>query len=118
MDPPYEGTTTGSDKRYYQGMSRERLIHVLADLNRRRVPFLLSYDGRCGEKTYGVELPDSLRLTRLELMAGRSSQSTLSGRKELTIESLYVSENLATEIVTAGIFAPQFGREYTLRVLR
>lgn len=99
MDPPYEGTTTGTDKRYYQGLSRERLISVLADLNRRRVPFLLSYDGRCGDKAYGSELPNILNLTRLELMAGRSSQSTLSGRSEVTVESLYVSENLMNEVI-------------------
>lgn len=95
LDPPYEGTTTGTDKRYYQGLTRTRLIHVLTDLNQRNVPFLLSYDGRCGTKTYGPELPATLNLTRLELLAGRSSQSTLSGRSELTIESLYVSKNLA-----------------------
>lgn len=95
LDPPYEGTTTGTDKRYYQGLTRTRLIHVLADLNQRNIPFLLSYDGRCGTKTYGSELPAALNLTRLELLAGRSSQATLSGRSEMTVESLYVSENLA-----------------------
>lgn len=98
LDPPYEGTSTGTDKRYYQGLTRARLIHALADLNQRKIPFLLSYDGRCGTKTYGSELPATLNLTRLELLAGRSSQSTLSGRSEMTIESLYISENLAAEI--------------------
>jgi DNA adenine methylase len=99
MDPPYEGTTTGTDKRYYQGLNRRHLIHVLTDLNRRKVPFLLSYDGRCGDKIYGTELPDTLNLMRLELTAGRSSQSTLSGRNEVTIESLYVSANLADGVI-------------------
>src|SRR5947199_7137717 len=44
MDPPYEGTTTGTDKRYYQGLDRERLITILNDLQCRNVPFILSYD--------------------------------------------------------------------------
>lgn len=93
LDPPYEGTTTGDNKRYHQGLDRERLITVLENLNRRNVPFLLSYDGQCGDKVYGSELPASLHLTRLELNAGRSSQATLNGREEVTIESLYVSSS-------------------------
>jgi len=94
MDPPYEGTSTTSDKRYYQSLARERLIDALAKLNARRVPFLLSYDGQCGDKTYGLPLPKDLRLTRLEMNAGRSSQSTLSGRAEVTTEVLYISHSL------------------------
>ncbi|HCI82826.1 MAG TPA: DNA adenine methylase, partial [Ktedonobacter sp.] len=64
-----------------------RLIEALADLNQRHVPFLLSYDGRCGDKTYGELLPESLNVTRLELHAGRSSQSTLNGGSDVTVES-------------------------------
>lgn len=94
MDPPYEGTTSGANKRYHQGLQRERLIAVLANLNSRNVPFLLSYDGQCGNKVYGSALPASLCLTRLELHAGRSSQATLNGRTDVTVESLYVSHNL------------------------
>jgi DNA adenine methylase len=94
LDPPYEGTSSGVNKRYYRGVDRDRLIAILHDLNERDVPYLLSYDGRCGDKTYGPALPEELQLTRLELVAGRSSQSTLSGRSEITVESLYVSRNL------------------------
>jgi DNA adenine methylase len=97
MDPPYEGTSAGGDKRYHQGLDRNRLIRVLADLNKRGIPFLLSYDGRCGEKMYGAELPEFLNLMRIELNAGRSSQSTLNGRTDVTIESLYVSNNLIND---------------------
>ena len=101
LDPPYQGTTIGTDKRYHQGLDRDRLIAVLADLNRRGVPFLLSYDGRCGAKTYGAALPDWLGLLRLELEAGRSAQATLNGREERTVESLYVSPGLcATRLQT------------------
>jgi len=95
LDPPYQGASTGADRRYHQGLSRERLIGALRDLNRRGVPFLLSYDGRCGVKTYGSHLPESLEATHIELNAGRSTQATLHGRSEVTIESLYVSRALA-----------------------
>jgi len=60
-----------------------------------RIPFLLSYDGRCGTRSYGEPLPAGLRLTHLELEAGRSSQATLAGRAEHTVESLYMSPALA-----------------------
>lgn len=94
MDPPYQGVSGTRDTRYHQGLERERLEAVLADLQKRGVPVLLSYDGRCGEKTYGEPLPDSLGLVRLDVSAGRSSQATLSGRDDETVESLYVSRGL------------------------
>lgn len=42
-----------------------------------------------------------LHLKRLELNAGRSSQATLNGREEVTIESLYVSSNLLAKYASA-----------------
>jgi len=79
MDPPYFGTSTGRDRRYAEWMSQERLIAGLQSLNARGVRFALSYDGMCGEKVYGPPLPDELKMTRLHLHAGRSSQATLNG---------------------------------------
>lgn len=95
LDPPWEGTSVGTDKRYNEWLQRERLIAFLATLNTRNVPWILSYDGRHGEKTYGEPLPADLGAERLELNAGRSSQATLSGRTTITIESLYLSPRLA-----------------------
>lgn len=100
MDPPYHGTTYGRDKRYYAQLERDALINGLADLNRRNVPFLLSYDGMSGSVVYGDPLPTHLEMRRLLLEAGRSSQATLNGRHEVTVESLYVSDNLAGGIST------------------
>lgn len=96
LDPPWEGTSAERDRRYHRGLGRDRLISTLNNLNRRRVPWLLSYDGRCGDKSYGEPLPQYLRATRLELIAGRSSQATLNGVHAVTVESLYISESLAT----------------------
>lgn len=106
MDPPYLGTSVGPDKRYHQQMTQEPLIEGLARLNARRVPFALSYDGMTGDKEYGPPLPDHLGMTRLLLHAGVSSQATLSGRSEETVESLYMSAGLA-EPVAAVIRGPK-----------
>lgn len=95
LDPPWHGTSAGADKRYHQPLTRARLIAALEKLNRRAVPWLLSYDGRHGDRDYGPPLPQSLSALRLDLPAGRSSQATLNGRTTLTIESLYVSAQLA-----------------------
>lgn len=98
MDPPWEGTSSGRDPRYHCGLARDRLVAALHDLNRRRVPWVLSYDGRCGDKTYGEPLPvDALQAKHLELEAGRSSQATLNGVVAVTVESLYVSVSLTSK---------------------
>ena len=96
MDPPYLGTSVGRDKRYAEQMGRERLINGIKDLLDRDVRFGLSYDGMTGTREYGPPLPESLGMTRLLLHAGLSSQATLLGLKEETIESLYLSPGLAS----------------------
>jgi DNA adenine methylase len=105
MDPPWQGTTEGADKRYHQGFERARLEAMLADLNEREVPWMLSYDGRSGERTYGTPLSSALWGARLDLHAGRSSQATLTGRVEETVESLYVSATLSSLDTPAPVFA-------------
>lgn len=98
LDPPYLGTTVGRDKRYAEQLALDRLTAGLADLSKRKIRFALSYDGMTGEKVYGPPLPEELGLTRLLLHAGKSSQATLAGRSEETIESLYLSSGLATPV--------------------
>ena len=97
LDPPWQGTTEGADARYHQGFPRPRLEALLAGLNARRIPWLLSYDGRSGARTYGRPLAPELFGARIELAAGRSAQSTLSGRAEETVESLYVAPALGLD---------------------
>ena len=70
------------------------MIEALAILNARRVPFVLSYDGYCGSRKYGEPLPDTVA-HRILLDVGRSSQATLNGNHEVTLESLYVSHAIA-----------------------
>ena len=91
LDPPYLGTTIGRDKRYARQLAQDQLVAGLENLLGRRVRFALSYDGMTGGRTYGPPLPAALGLGRLLLDAGTSSQATLSGRSERTIESLYLA---------------------------
>jgi DNA adenine methylase len=93
LDPPYQGTSEGRDQRYIAGVTRARMIEALNILNEKRIPFILSYDGSCGERNYGDPLPSTVA-HRILLDVGRSSQATLNGRNDVTIESLYVSNFL------------------------
>lgn len=98
MDPPYQGVCRNRDPRYFEGVHAGDFILALDALNRRGVRYLVSYDGRTGDKVHGETLPRELNLTLIELYAGRSSQATLLGRDEITIESLYLSPALVDEL--------------------
>ena len=98
MDPPYQGVCGDRDSRYFSGIDHEEFITALIELNRREISYIVSYDGRRGDKTFGMLLPEFLELTRIELEAGRSSQATLLGRDEVTFESLYLSPSLTTKL--------------------
>jgi DNA adenine methylase len=93
LDPPYQGTSNGRDQRYVAGVSRSQMIAGLSILNEKQVPFILSYDGSCGERNYGEPLPEEVA-HRILLDVGRSSQATLNGRDEITVESLYLSHTI------------------------
>ena len=105
MDPPYLGVSGGRDARYHQGLDLPRFVAQLQQANAKGLRYLISFDGSVGGRRYGPELSDELRLARLELPAGRSSQATLSGRSEQTVESLYLSPTLAED--SPGDSGPQ-----------
>lgn len=94
MDPPYQGTSNVRDSRYISGLDFDEFVGSIEKLNSRGVDFLISYDGLCGDKQYGHEMPKELGLKKVLLNAGLSSQSLLLGKKETTYESLYVSQGL------------------------
>lgn len=94
MDPPYQGVTNARDNRYFAGVPFDEFAQAIEILNRKGVDYLISYDGTCGEKEYGEELPKSLHCKKVMLNAGVSSQSLLLGKKSITFEALYVSEAL------------------------
>jgi len=94
MDPPYQGVSNVRDCRYYSGIEFADFVESIDRLNRRGIDFLISYDGKCGDKQYGVDLPSELGLQKVLLNAGLSSQSILLGKKEITYEALYISRGL------------------------
>lgn len=102
LDPPYQGTSNGRDKRYFAQLNKDDLCAVIRELNINNIPFLLSYDGLCGNKKYGSDLPEDLEMERVYLNAGRSSQSTLNGLAQNTLESLYISKVLSKDSVLLG----------------
>lgn len=94
MDPPYQGVCSTRDCRYFSGIEFHEFVECVEDLVRRNIDFVISYDGTCGEKQYGEDLPETLGLRKIMLTAGLSSQSILLGKKETTVEALYLSPNL------------------------
>ncbi|MBZ5567739.1 MAG: DNA adenine methylase [Acidobacteriia bacterium] len=115
MDPPYQGTSEGRDRRYINGVARSSMVKQLEDLTARRIEYLLSYDGHCGGKTYGEALPAHLNAHRVLLEVGRSSQATLNGKEDVTVESVYLSPGLADQShPTRPVPLKQFGAQAAL----
>jgi DNA adenine methylase len=107
MDPPYQGVCKRRDPRYIiQNISFDRFVNSLHALNERNISFIVSYDGRTGQKRYGRPLPRSLDLVHIEIEAGRSSQATLLGRDAKTYESLYLSSALIKRLSGKVSLAP------------
>jgi len=98
MDPPYQGVCGQRDPRYLKAVLFDEFVEVLETLNARDISYLVSYDGRTGERVYGRPLPPRLGLHLVELSAGRSTQATLLGRAEETVESLYICPALAERL--------------------
>ena len=94
MDPPYQGVCKDRDSRYAFGIRFDEFVAALQDLNNRNVPYIVSYDGRTGDRSYGEKLPDSLQLVHAEVAAGKSTQATLLGTIAETFEALYLSPAL------------------------
>lgn len=80
MDPPYQWVCSSRDNRYFSGIEFDDFVEAVDDLNRRGIDFMISYDGQCGEKRYGMDLPENLCLRKVLLNAGLSSQSVLLGK--------------------------------------
>lgn len=94
MDPPYQGVCDKRDNRYLAGISYDDFSSSLEILDKNNIDYLISYDGECGGKTYGQDLPKDLQCEKILLTAGLSTQETLLGRKSITREALYVSHSL------------------------
>lgn len=98
MDPPYQGVCNNRDPRYFESIQFDTFVEELDELNSRDIRYIVSYDGKTGDKQFGQLLPNNLNLTLIELIAGRSTQATLLGRNDITVESLYLSPALTQEL--------------------
>lgn len=98
MDPPYQGTGLNGGFNYAGNIEFDNFVISLFELNHKNIPYILSYDGRTGDKTFGNPLPDKLNLTKIEINAGSSSQATLLSRKEITYEAVFLSPALLAKI--------------------
>jgi len=98
MDPPYQGVCSARDPRYIQNIQFGGFVDFLSELNRKRISFIVSYDGRTGNRQHGERLPESLGLVHIEINAGKSSQATLLGKSAITYESVYLSKALLKRV--------------------
>ena len=114
MDPPYQGVCGERDPRYLKAVLFTEFVEILEALNARDISYLVSYDGRTGEKVHGRRLPNHLHLDLVELQAGRSTQATLLGRAEITIESLYLSPALADRLRMRPRYSKQPAQQLAL----
>lgn len=102
MDPPYQGVTDVADHRYMSGLRRADYEAALREANANGVSYIVSYDVVTSDNKYGEALSPHLDLLHLHVRAGTSSQATLSGRNEQTVESLYFSPALVERLRTRG----------------
>lgn len=98
MDPPYQGTSFTRDHRYLNGVTYDVFVDALLEMNKRHISYIVSYDGVTGKKIHGKPLPAGLSLRHLHIHAGRSSQATLLGNSDETVESLYLSPALVDRL--------------------
>ncbi|MEH2265357.1 DNA adenine methylase [Nostoc sp.] len=113
MDPPYQGVCGQKDSRYFSSIQFSDFVLAIEELNRRKIAFAISYDGKRGNKIFGNELPKELGLNKIEIEVGRSSQATLLGREEVTVESLYLSPNLLREPLNIGSYISRSSKQLT-----
>ncbi|MDX2096752.1 MAG: Dam family site-specific DNA-(adenine-N6)-methyltransferase [Leptolyngbyaceae cyanobacterium bins.59] len=112
MDPPYQGVCGDRDSRYCSGIHFHDFVLAIEQLNQKGIAFVISYDGKRGNKTFGHVLPPELGLKRIEIEVGRSSQATLLGRAEITVESLYLSSAINSQSLLFEFKPQQFHSDF------
>lgn len=98
MDPPYQGTSKKKDSRNLASLEFNDFVESIESLNKNEISYIISYDGKLGNKSYGDPLPEFLNLKQILIKVGRSTTSTLLGNNEITYESLYLSPGLMSRI--------------------
>ena len=79
MDPPYQGTSSSRDHRYYDGLSIGEFVEALSCMNDQGLSFMVSYDGKTGEKQHGRLLPERLQLSHYTFSPAGQVKPLFSG---------------------------------------
>lgn len=88
LDPPYFNTKG----RYFGKINYDDFIAYLEDLNKRKIRYILSYDGMRGNSSYLKDLPKHLYKRHILLTSGNSSFRKVMDKKcELVKESVYLN---------------------------
>jgi DNA adenine methylase len=88
LDPPYLNTKG----RYYGTIEYGRFLQYLQWLNKQKVKYALSFDGRRGDTDYSIEVPRELYQRHIMLPSGNSSFKKVMDKKcEPVLESLYLN---------------------------
>jgi DNA adenine methylase len=88
LDPPYFNTKG----RYFGTIDYEEFLEFLEDLNKRKIKFVLSYDGMRGNKIYLKDLPKPLYKRHVLLDSGNSSfRKVMDKTCESVKESVYLN---------------------------
>lgn len=88
LDPPYENTKG----RYYGTIDYDEFYEYLEELNRKNIKFILSFDGKRGDKDYETRIPKDLFKREFMLSAGNSSfKKVMDKSQEQVFEALYLN---------------------------
>lgn len=89
LDPPYGGTKS----RYTQTpFSLDEFYHVLDQLNRKEVNWMLTFDGTSGERNYTFAPPEDLYKSSFKVKTGKSSfRKVIDKVQEDVLETVYLN---------------------------
>lgn len=88
LDPPYEHTKG----RYFGTIDYKEFYEYLEELNRKEIKYVLSFDGKRGNKEYTTGIPKDLYVKKYMLQSGNSSfKKVMDKRNEQVYEALYLN---------------------------
>lgn len=88
LDPPYFHTKG----RYFGTINFDSFLEYLANLNRRAIKWVLSFDGKRGEEDYTVDIPKELYKRHAFIPSGNSTfKKVIDKETKKVLESLYLN---------------------------
>lgn len=92
MDPPYGGT---KGRYTTDAFDLNAFYDTLQDLNDRGVKWMLTFDGKAGERTYNYILPENLYLYKFPIVTGNSTFKKVEDKEvDKVEESVYLNYEL------------------------